>query len=253
MIATMIARAVRLAQASSPTTSIALLVGVNLIPLAGVLVWGWNIATLLVLYWIENGIVGVLNVPKMLLARGDSAPAAPIPSANRLAGDGPAARVGLVLFFLAHYGIFWLVHGVFVLTLTTFAGQMVEPSFPGPAFPPDVLPGQVDALGRAVAAGPDLSAVAWGALALAISHGTSFVVNFLGRREYLAVSPLRQMAAPYGRVVILHLAILLGAFVSLAIGSPIGAVIVLVILKTAVDLALHVREHDGVAARPRPA
>ena len=249
----MIARAVRLAQASSPTTSIALLVGVNLIPLAGVLFWGWNIATLLVLYWIENGIVGVLNVPKMLLARGDSAPAAPIPSANRLAGDGPAARVGLVLFFLAHYGIFWLVHGVFVLTLTTFAGQMVEPSFPGPAFPPDVLPGQVDALGRAVAAGPDLSAVAWGALALAISHGTSFVVNFLGRREYLAVSPLRQMAAPYGRVVILHLAILLGAFVSLAIGSPIGAVIVLVILKTAVDLALHVRDHDGVAARPRPA
>lgn len=64
----MIARAVRLAQTASPTTSLVLLVAFNLVPLIGVLAWGWNVATLLVLYWVENGIVGILNVPKMLLA-----------------------------------------------------------------------------------------------------------------------------------------------------------------------------------------
>jgi hypothetical protein len=51
------------------------------------------------------------------------------------------------------------------------------------------------------------------------------------------------MVAPYGRLVILHLTILFGAFVSLAIGSPIGAIVVLVLLKTGLDLWLHLREH----------
>ncbi|HLO36765.1 MAG TPA: DUF6498-containing protein, partial [Candidatus Deferrimicrobium sp.] len=60
----MIARSVRLARAASSTTSIVLLVGFNLLPLAGVIFWRWNVATLLVLYWVENGIVGALNVPK---------------------------------------------------------------------------------------------------------------------------------------------------------------------------------------------
>jgi len=51
------------------------------------------------------------------------------------------------------------------------------------------------------------------------------------------------MFAPYGRLLILHLTILFGAFVSLAIGSPVGAIVVLVLVKTAIDLGLHVREH----------
>ena len=44
----MIDRAVRPALATSSTTSLVLLVAFNLIPLAGVLFWGWNVATLLV-------------------------------------------------------------------------------------------------------------------------------------------------------------------------------------------------------------
>jgi hypothetical protein len=63
-----IARVVQLAQSASPTTAVVLLVAPNLVPLIGVLAWGWNVPTILVLYWVENGIVGILNVPKMLLA-----------------------------------------------------------------------------------------------------------------------------------------------------------------------------------------
>ena len=226
----MIDRAVRLALATSSTTSIALLVAFNLLPLAGVLFWGWNVATLLVLYWVENGIVGILNVPKMLLARG---PTSPSEGELRINGRVSTSNAGLVVFFLIHYGIFWVVHGVFVWTLATFVA----------------FGGDGGLAGSQGSRGPDLSAVAWGALGLAISHGASFVMNFLGRREYLRVSAGRQMFAPYGRLVILHLAIILGAFVSLVIGSPVGAVAVLVILKTVVDLALHLRAH-GVPLVP---
>ncbi|HEX5823731.1 MAG TPA: DUF6498-containing protein [Candidatus Limnocylindrales bacterium] len=242
----MIASAIRLARATSTTSSALVLVAFNVIPLIGVVFWGWNVATLLVLYWVENGIVGILNVPKMLLARGQ-----PDPSEGELRINGrvSTSRAGMVVFFLIHYGIFWVVHGVFVFSLSAFAALTGGGSGAGAIQPvgPDgfggVFPGPIDTAVTAGARGPDLSAVAWGALGLAISHGASFVINFLGRREYLRISAGRQMFAPYGRLVILHMAILLGAFVSLTIGSPIGALIVLVVLKTIVDLTLHLREH----------
>jgi hypothetical protein len=225
-----IASAIRLARATSTTSSALVLIAFNLIPLIGVLFWGWNVATLLVLYWVENGIVGILNVPKMLLARG---PAGPSEGELRINGRVSTSGAAQVVFFLIHYGIFWVVHGVFVFGLSAFAA----------------FAGDDGVAGAARSQGPDLSAVGWGALGLAISHGASLVVNFIGRREYLGVSAGRQMFAPYGRLVILHMAIILGAFVSLTIGSPIGALIVLVVLKTIVDLALHLREH-GVPIGP---
>jgi hypothetical protein len=252
IITPVIASAIRLARVTSTTSSALVLVAFNLIPLAGVLFWGWNVATLLVLYWVENGIVGILNVPKILLARG---PAGPSEGELRINGRVSTSNAGAAGFFLIHYGIFWVVHGVFVFSLTAFAGLTSSGFGTGsiqPLFPDGiggVVPGAVDVLPSVAVRGPDLTAVAWGALGLAISHGASFVVNYLGRREYLRVSPGRQMFAPYGRLVILHLAILLGAFVSLVIGSPVGALVVLVILKTIVDLTLHLREH-GVPIGP---
>jgi hypothetical protein len=239
-----IARSVRFAMAASSSVSIAVLVGFNLLPLFGDLFWGWNVETLLVLYWIENGIVGLYNIPKILLASGSDTGSG-IQVTGPLAGSGPAARIGVVAFFLVHYGIFWLIHGVFVFALPAFAGIGHFAGFPGFGGFTDfqTLSDGTIQFSDPTLIEPNWSAVTLGAIGLAISHGTSFVVNFLGRREYLRVSPMRQMIAPYGRLVILHLTILFGAFVSLAIGSPIGAIVVLVLLKTGLDLWLHLREH----------
>jgi len=250
-----IARSVRLAQASSSTAAIVALVAFNLVPLVGVLFWGWSVATILVLYWVENGIVGLLNVPKMLLAaQSDTGTELP-----RISSPGVIVpKAGQALFFLVHYGIFWVVHGVFVFALPEFAGArgfapvVTDPtSVFDPGFvPPD--PGLMTPITAAAGNGPDWAAVAFGAVGLAISRVVSFFVNFVGHREYLRVSTARQMFAPYGRLVVLHLTILLGAFVSLSIGSPVGAIVVLVVVKTALDLALHLREHAAAAAG-RPA
>jgi hypothetical protein len=251
-------RAVRLAQATSSTTSAALLVAFNLVPLAGVLLWGWNVATILVLYWVENGIIGVLNIPKILLASGPSEP--PTRTLD-VRGIGPVvvpqsagmtSKLGLVPFFVVHYGIFWFVHGVFVFTLPWIVGGVVTAVHDPGVLAPGAAPGVAfDVVVRGGAIGPDMAAVAWSAVGLGISRVASFLINFLGRREYLTVSPARQMFAPYGRLVILHLTILFGAFVSLTIGSPIGAIIVLVALKTIVDLRFHLREHALPATPPQ--
>ena len=49
------------------------LVLANLLPLVGVVFLGWSLLTVLLLYWLENGIVGAYNVARMALAGGETA------------------------------------------------------------------------------------------------------------------------------------------------------------------------------------
>jgi hypothetical protein len=57
-------------------------------------------------------------------------------------------------------------------------------------------------------------------LALFVSHGVSFVQNYLLKGEYAAARPEKLMGSPYGRIVVMHIAILAGGFLTMAIGSP---------------------------------
>jgi len=60
-----------------------------------------------------------------------------------------------------------------------------------------------------------------------------------------------KMMAPYGRVVVLHLAILLGAFATqLSSGDPMIVLILLVIGKIILDVVFHRRSHRGKSAEP---
>lgn len=156
-------------------------------------------------------------------------------------------RVPLTLFFLVHYGIFWLVHGLFVFALPNFLGAAnngIDPGFPGVAS---------DVVVRSSGFGEIAwSSVAIGAVALFISHGASFLFTYLGRGEYLRTSAPAQMVAPYGRVVVLHLTIIFGAFVVALVGAPIGALVILVVLKTLLDLRIHLSTHRP-ATVPEPA
>lgn len=219
-------RLIRFYRTTSAIEPVVSLIIANLIPLVGVAFWGWDLWTILALYWAENGIIGVFNVAKILLAEGD--PALPVDGADGsvkpLIGCG---RFAMASFFLVHYGLFWLGHGVFVL--------YVLPAFSGTGIPFDGI-------------AANLNLVLYGAVGLAISHGISFWFNFIARGEYRRASSAQLMGAPYARVVVLHVTIIIGAFVSAFLGSPVGALIVLVLLKTSLDLALHRREHQGFAA-----
>jgi uncharacterized protein DUF6498 len=150
--------------------------------------------------------------------------------------------MGIALFFLVHYGLFWLAHGFFVLNIPAFA------SFGATALEPCLDTGVSSG---AVCAPDAFGGVAWASVAIAavalfLSHGASFLFNYVGRREYLTASPSKQLFAPYGRVVVLHLTIIFGAFIAALLGAPIGALLVLVVLKTAFDLGLHLREHGAI-------
>ena len=78
----------------------------------------------------------------------------------------------------------------------------------------------------------DPVAVALVLIGLFISHGISYRLNYIGRGEYLRTSVSEQMAAPYGRLVVLHVTIILGGMAIALTGAPAAAVLVLVLLKT---------------------
>jgi hypothetical protein len=193
--------------------SVLVLIAVNLLPLGAVVFYGMTVFAVIVLFWAENVIIGILNVAKLL-------------TLFKLRGDVMA--LGLAAFFALHYGIFTLVHGVFVFTLF------------GTDDPATYSLSTVDA-GFAVFVIP--------LLALIASHTLSFLFNFLWQKEYMVVTANELMIQPYGRVIALHITILVGGFVVMSLGEPVYAVALLILVKIAFDVAAHRNEHGKLRER----
>lgn len=201
----------------------------NAVPLAGVVAFGWDLHSLLVGYWLESAAVGVASVAKIRRAKGEDDPEE-LPSFEL--NDRPvrsfvgSSNRGIAAFFVFHYGAFWAVHGVFVLAF------------------PFMFPGLAPA---------DPAVVAVAAVGLAAYHAVSYRVNFVAGREFESTGPVTLMVEPYRRVFVLHLTVVLGAFAVAAVGAPVGALAVMVLVKTALDLRGHWREHDRARRRsPTP-
>ena len=191
------------------------LVAANLVPLAGVLFWGWDVFALIALFWMENVLVGVFFLLRMLLAD-------PLDLALW------AGKLFLVPFFCFHYGMFTAIHGVFVFSL--FGGRQYSP--PG-----------LQVLEPAARAASDLGL--WLPLGVLLaSHGFSFLWNYLYRGEFRRARLPELMAKPYGRVVVLHITIMIGGIGVMALGSPVWALLVLLALKIGLDLKAHLKEHS---------
>jgi hypothetical protein len=211
--------------------ALAALIVANLIPLAGVLFLGWSVWQILIIYWLENGIAGIFNVLKMQKAEGtDDASATLTINGRPASGD---SRAALIPFFCIHYGIFWVVHGVFVLTLPVFGAAAT---------------GGESSFGTT----PDPLVLAFAVIALFVSHGLSYWFNFIGGGEYKRVSPAGQMFKPYGRLVVLHVTIIIGAIAISITGAAVAALAILVLLKIALDIGLHLAEHRDIYVAPPP-
>jgi Family of unknown function (DUF6498) len=222
------------------------LVAANLVPLAGVVLWQWSISSIIVLYWFENVVIGVINVARMIafspagasLAAAVGAPSAPAAAMSQALGriEGRALAHGIKLFivpfFVIHYFMFCAVHGVFVFSM-----------FPDEVgyFPETNGFELIGTLMRAIEIFQ--TPLAFAAAILASSHVISFFVNYLGGGEYKRLDLQRLLTMPYGRIVVLHLTIIFGGMASMALGERIWALVILILVKIGVDLKLHLKEH----------
>jgi hypothetical protein len=199
--------------------SSAVLIVANVVPLLGVLAHHWTVFAVVLLYWCENVVVGVFNVLRMLFAR----PQDPL---------AQAGKIFLIPFFCVHYGGFAFGHGVFVFAL--FGGDFKQG---GLGFSPHIVLTAVRQSG-----------LGWAVAALVASHGFSFLHNYLAGGEYRRVGLRQLMTQPYARVMVLHAAIIGGAFLVQTLGSAIPALALLIALKTAIDLAAHLAERRKLGA-----
>jgi hypothetical protein len=200
----------------SVTPSLVALAIANALPLVGVLLLGWTVFPLVLLYWLENLVVGGYNVAKLLLAQ----PRQPVYWLG---------KAFLVPFFLVHFGGFTYVHGVLVVAF--FGPKGTQPF--------DLV--------TAVPAAIRANQLGWALLSLVLSHGLSFYWNYLKSGEYERASLNALMAQPYGRVIVLHLTVLFGGWVVMLLGSPLFALVVLIALKTAADWRAHQAERQKFA------
>jgi hypothetical protein len=183
----------------------------NLVPVAGVLFWGWSAGLLMLVYWLENVVIGVFNVLRMGAAG---------------AAQGAAGLLSclfVIPFFCVHYGMFCAVHGVFVWAM--FGKGLENSAGVADPFSPSFLP-------ALFADQPGL----WAALATIVLWQGALFALFLIRREYRDTDPMTEMSAPYGRIVVLHLVIIAGGFIVLSLGQPWLGVLLLALGKTALEL-----------------
>jgi len=190
-------------------TSIASLIFFNSMPLAGVLFFGWSLSSIMILYWFENVIIGFYNVIKMAKAAGKTSKTK-LYSGKKLVTS--TQKLPLILFFIVHFGIFTLGHGVFVFV---FFGKNL----------------------------PSLPSLIPAALSLFVSHGVSYTNNFIKNGEYARVAFQDLFFQPYNRVLIMHVTIVIGAGIALLLESPTLILALLILLKTAVDVLSHKKEH----------
>jgi hypothetical protein len=212
-----------------PSLSIQALTVANLVPLFGVFFLGWDAAAIILLYWIENLIIGLLNVLRMILVKVES-------RAKQF------QKLFMIPFFCVHFGGFCAVHGFFLMTFFKIgsAEEAFSPSSPwmGPLIFLQLLYSVVMQLWLSRPPGLE-----WPVLGLAVSHGLSFVKNFLLGQEYLTLKINEIMMRPYKRIVLMHVAIIAGGVFIMKMGSPVGLLCALIFLKIGMDIWLHIKSH----------
>lgn len=186
---------------------------VNMLPVFGAAVFGWSVLTLMLFYWFENIVLGVINAVKMLIEG--------LASHSAISA---ATLVFLLPFFAFHYGLFCGVHGIFLFAL--FGGpEGIDDNFDIPD-----LPGRVFDILTAN------SMAMWSAVLMVAFHLFVFCVDWLANARWKGVEPAVQMFVPYGRIVLVHVTIIFGGFIVLLFGQPILAAALLALLKTGAEV-----------------
>jgi hypothetical protein len=223
----------------------ALFAAFNLVPLYGLVVWGWDAFQLLLLYWGETAILFLCTLAHIACI--------PPTQLGTMLVNGktvPAGRLMMVGFFAVHGGMFLAGHLFFLCVLFS-----------------DSRLGHLGGVAGFVRTFFVVSG-AWAPLVLVALAGTLDVltgpyhpafVDAFARAFHVALARPKG-AAPgqavgsvvgglYVRVVIMQVAIIFGAFAATVVGSA-APLVILVVLKTAIDFVVRLSAICGAAPAP---
>lgn len=181
----------------------------NLIPLYGVIFWGWELFDVFYIYWAENVLIGIFVIIRMLMVG---------------AAWGVFVLIGTVFriaFFTLHYGMFTWGHGMI----------MFDIFYDGPL---DINEDNEFLFGYMFTRGHEILMAMAGLLLVTSVKGVHDILE--DRRD--ARLPETIMFSPYGRIIVLHVTIIMGGLLAQELGAPIWALGFLIVLKTAYDIAV---------------
>lgn len=193
---------------------------VDLFPIYGVLAFGWNAVPLVMLYWMENVIAGVLTIPRIVI------------SGATYGGVGLAAGLGLSVFFVFHYGLFCFVHGTFLVVFIAFGGGALGEQS---TFMMDI--GGMFQFG--MNSGLHVEYFVYAIIAFQV---LVLFWEFLIKGEWRTSNPMAEMFAPYRRIIVLHLAIFGGAFGLFLLGQPMIGVLALIVFRAVYGVVTNAKD-----------
>lgn len=190
----------------------ALIVGANAIPLLGVLLAGWDAFTVLMLFWLESAVIGIWVCVAVAISR-----QGPL-EIQGMKGPPVQPGIGTALFILAHAGIFMLVHMFFLMGFNDIEGGG-----------PDGFFNPVATIGNQL-----IGHGLWLPLAgLFVLRGLITVSDHVADRR---LEPI--VIGFYVRIILMQLAILFGGFFVILIGGTVAPLILLIILRVAIDVGI---------------
>lgn len=204
----------------------------NVVPMAGAIFFGWEVFDILLLYWFETAIIGVYFIGKLFVIVSHSAIpqiGSKHPATALIQPGSPVRTVGGLLaagFFIMHYGGFMTVHLVFLFAMF---GPPLMSGVTG-FFSLDILLQGIGTVGLGIAA-------------LAVSHGISFIRNFVQQQEFTKTTLRQVLFMPYQRIIIMHLTLIASAFVVSYFDEPLFGLLIMIVLKIITDIYSHLREH----------
>ena len=191
-------------------SSLWVLVALNLLPAVGAGFFGLRVQELVMLYWLENLVIGLFHLWRIRVAA------------------LPGVKGVMQAAFIAHYGIFCMLHGVILATLFRPQGAGIS-------------------LAGSVAEALNDVAGVLALLALVVVHGYGFVRDVQSRRMQVGDTLLALMLAPYRRILVLHLFVMVGGL--MFAGAEGGAMATLfVLIKTGLDVWSHQRARAFVSS-----
>lgn len=211
------------------------LIGANLVPLGGVVFFGWGTFAVVFLYWLENVVICVFHVAGIVVwssaaKRGEMSQKA----YDRLYGFGHL------------FGFFTFIQGFLVVGMLgpLFRHPELAKVYPdGSGFSFNPPPGAVmEALAEVMS-----FSLVIAILALVAEHAYAFLQDVKSRHYLRVTAP--ELFVRVGRFIPLHLAIILGAIWMVVHKLSHSVVFVLVALKIIVDVVGYLWEHRLSRAR----
>lgn len=167
---------------------------------------------IVITYFLETVIIGLIHVVKLFLTVKHGKP--PKPDSKGFNG------YGVILFFIFHYGIFVSVQSAFVFGffgVDTFSSQ-----------------GVFDAYWDALLSPGMLMALA----SILFTNLSYFFTNFWKPKKYRDYGPDEIFMKPYLRIIIQQFVVIIAAFFLVVLNAGLAAAILLIVLRLAVDLTI---------------